>query len=362
MTTKTRIVSLFITGLLLFSNLIFVSAQSGSIDSDASTVIVNGKILNMNQPGKVPGNLETMLHYWDQNKTEKPTLYGKSAADGTFHFENVRFVYPMYYSAMVVYEGVTYSSADAATIGNGNGTVELAVPIYESTNDTAQVQINNEFVNFTFTPGGISVGEKYVLSNYGALTVKDTVALESGKQGALQFYLPENAQNTSFETNEKNRFVISKGSFVDMEPFIPGEQSRLIQVDFVVPYDENNNFLYQVPYETNQIYFRLPESDGVTLSGENITQENEIKTNTGANLLVYSARYLKSGQTLKVTFSGKPKIAAIGATAEIVKPGSENGGSFPIEIAAGLLVLALIAVGVWLWQRRLHHNIREASN
>lgn len=349
MKTKLNLFSAGIVILLLTFTPALVRAQSEDPGSP-STIVVNGKIVNENQPGKVPEGLDTMLHAWDQSQTEKPMLHGKSLADGTFKFEGVPADAGLTYAAMVTYDDGTYVSTES-TLGKGKTSLDLEVPIYESTNDPAQVKIDQEHVLFTFASDGIEVKEFYLLSNAGDRTVKNTFLTDDGKNGALKFTLPEQAQYVNFEPQEENRFVTVAGGFVDTVPFIPGLKSRQIIVNFVVPYPEQNSFSYQAPYPIDNMNFLFPASAGVTLTGEGLTSGDTLTTSDGSQILSYSASNLKSGQTLTVAFSGRPKLTV---TENNVKTGTTvpaNGVTLPVVIAASMLGLGLVAGGVWWWRR-----------
>ncbi len=349
MKTKLQLISVAIVILLLTSTPAFVKAQSESPGS-SSTIVVTGRIVNENQPGKVPEGLDTMLHAWDQSQTEKPMLHGKSLADGTFKFEGVPADAGLTYAAMVIYDDGTYVSTES-NLENGKTSLDLEVPIYESTNDPAQVKIDQEHVLFSFADDGIEVKEFYLLSNVGDRTVKNTLLTGDGKNGALKFTLPEQAQYVNFEPQEENRFVTVAGGFVDTVPFIPGLKSRQIIVNFVVPYPEQNSFAYQAPYPIDNMNFLFPASAGVTLTGEGLTSGDTLTTSDGSQILSYTASNLKSGQTLKVAFSGRPKLTS---SENNVKTGTTipaKGVSLPVTIAAGVLGLGLVAGGVWWWRR-----------
>lgn len=179
-----------------------------------------------------------------------------------------------------------------ATIENGKARMELEVPIYESTNDPAQVKLDQVHILFNFASDGIEVKEFFLLSNTGEFTVKNTFVLDDGKSGVLKFSLLEQAQFVNFEAKEENRFVPVAGGFVDMQPFIPELKSRQILVYFVVMYTENNSFTYQAPYPVDNLNFLFSESAGVTLNGKGLTPSDTLTTADGSKILAYSERMI----------------------------------------------------------------------
>ncbi len=204
---------------------------------------------------------------------------------------------------------------------------------------------------FKFTDDGIEVKEFYLLSNAGDHTVKNTLLTNDGKNGALKFTLPAQAQYLNFGPQEEDRFVTVTSGFVDTVPFIPGLKSRQVIVNFVVPYTDQNSFAYQAPYPVDNLNFLFPASAGVTLSGEGLAAGDALTTSDGSQILSYTASNLKSGQTLTVAFSGRPKLTN---AANNVKTGTavpSNGVTLPVAVAAGVLGLGLVAGGVW-WYRR----------
>ncbi len=144
---------------------------------------VSGTVTNRNTGKTVAESLDVMLHVLDLNYTDKDMIHGKSQADGTFLFTDVPFNSDTQFAVMATFDGVTYYS-DTAPADMGSLKLGIDVPVYETTNDLVNVQVDQMHVLFDFSTDGLETKELYIISNRGERTVKDVYDLGDNKFAA----------------------------------------------------------------------------------------------------------------------------------------------------------------------------------
>ena len=307
----------------------------------AATGEATGTIVNQNQGTSVAESLEVMLHIWDEQYVELGMLHAQSQPDGTFRFTEVALGPGQLYAVMVTYEDVLYYSNTVPAV-DGSNLLELDVPVYETTTDLSAVQIDQMHILFNFATDGLETTEIYLLSNMGQRTVKDAVTLEDGQTAALSYPLPADADFIFFQPTEQNRFIKFPGGFADTSPVLPGERTEQHTVKYLVPLSQVQAYSYTAPLNIKTMNFLLPQNAGVSLAGEGLAGPQPVTLDSGASFMVYSYSDIPAGQTIKVTFSGKPVPVSRS------KPGNQT---LPLALGGGVLGLVMIGVGVW-WRFR----------
>jgi hypothetical protein len=181
-------------------------------------ITVSGKIVNRTSGATVPTKLGLMLHAWDQSQNEQLMRDGQSNPDGTFRFENVPVAAGLSYGVMAIYNDLTYFSTLIAATGLAINPIEI--PIYEMTTDNSKIQIDQMYVWFLYTPGGLKVAEVYNVVNLGDRTIRDAVKLADGRGAALQFPLPADAFNVAFNPADQDQFARTPDGFAYAEPLV----------------------------------------------------------------------------------------------------------------------------------------------
>ncbi len=311
---------------------------------------VTGTIINRSPGGSIPESVDVMLHSWDQNFTEKGMLHGQSTADASFQFTEVSLEPNLLYAVMAIYDGVTYFS-ESMQVGAEDTSLDIEVPIYDTSTDLSQVQADNVHVLFLFAQGGLEVIEVYILSNQGEYTVKDAVLLDDGLPATYKFALPENAANVSFNTEDNNRFVQFPGGFADTAPHVPGNDSNQISVSYVLPYKDELSYNFTSPLFTSSVKFLVYQDPGINVEGDGIVFDGVQTMQDSMTLEVYSHDSLEPNETVRISITGKPTIS----TSLVGSEGQESLASRAsnVEIGIGVfgLGLAFIAVGVWWWRK-----------
>lgn len=300
---------------------------------------IRGTVTNQNSGKVVTESLEVMLHALDMDYADKDMQHGQSRPDGTFGFARVPFDANTQFAVMAIYDGVTYFSepmpADMKSMQ-----VAIDVPVYESTTDLMNIQVDQMHVLFGFSEDGLETKELYIVSNTGERTVKDVYDLGNDQFAALQFPLPGDADYVFFKPDNQDRFVKRSGSFADTYPVLPGNQPSQIMVSYLVPYSGERIYTYTAPVNIARINFLLPEHADVSLKGSALFGPESMTLQDGASYRVYSYSDLNAGQTLRVSLAG---------TARNTKTNTNTNNL--LIIGTAFLGLVIIGVGVWWWRR-----------
>lgn len=354
-----------ITALLLFFVLFAlvgpVKAQTPTppLETPASpTGVVTGVIVNRTQGGETTISIDIMLHILDQNYSSLGMLHGKSLQDGSFKIEEVPLQTGLLFAMMGVYQGIVYNSEPVPYTGGNEMNIDL--PIYETTHDLSQAQVDQMHVLFNFAQDGFEVKEIYLLSNLGDRTITGTLSLDDNQPASIQFPLPSEADYIFFEPNDSTRFVENNDGFVDTAPLAPGERSGKLMVSYLLPLSEQYAYSYTAPIDIKAISFLLPTAAGVTLSGEDLGPPQIQVMGDNTEYLVYSLEDLPSGQTINLTFSGQP-ILDVTVNPMATTATKSNGLVKELAIGGGALGLVIIVLGVWWWRKSQFDESEEDS-
>lgn len=312
---------------------------------------INGLVVNRTPGGQAPGELDLMLHAWDENLNERLMLDARSAPNGAFQFSEVTFDPALLYAVMLTYEDVVYYSPPAR-VEAGQTALDLQVPVYETTADTTAVVVDRMHVFFDAAPGGLLVGEIYILSNLSDRTVARALTLSDGVPATFEFPLPENAADISFE-NDAGRYVLTPDGFADTAPLPPGDGSGQVVVTYTLPYADGMTYTQTAQFPTGGVNLLLPVAIGLSLDGPGFTPTGVREMGAGLQVEVFTRDSLEPGETISATLTGEP----------VVRAGNVVGGMTPelparqpsrlgIAVGGAALGLALLVVGVW-WYRRL---------
>ena len=343
---------LFIVSLLLMLAAP-VAAQTPApptVTPTPSLGVVSGQIVNRSRGGTVPVKLDLVLHAWDQNSNEKLMRDGQSNPDGTFRFEDVPIESSLLYGVMAVYNGITYFSMPVEA--TGQSLTGLEIPIYETTVDTSNVQIDQLYVVFLSTPAGLEVNEVYRVLNGGDRTVKDAVKLADDQVATLRFPLPSEAINLAFDPAIKNELLRTSDGFAFAGALLPGDKPTRIAVRYMLPYQSGMTYTLNVPYVVRSVSYMVPADSDLSVTGEGLTDGGLQTIDANRQLAVKTRGALQAGEKAIVILTGQPKISNIKQpvpTTPVV-----NGIRSPEALAgvAGIVfTLGLIVFG-WRWFRR----------
>ncbi|MGE5249142.1 MAG: hypothetical protein ACM3QS_02915 [Bacteroidota bacterium] len=301
---------------------------------------VIGRVVNRNTGKVVAQSLNVMLHVLDEDLTARDMLHAQSRPDGTFTFADVPFEVASKFAVMATYEGASYTSA-AAPADMSTMEVSIEVPVYDSTSDLKEVQVDQMHVLFDLAPDGLETKEIYVFSSQSDRTVKDAYKLDDAKSATLEFPLPKDADYIFFQPDDQDRFVKLNGGFADTYPLLPGAEPSQIMVSYLVPYSSQRTYSYTAPLNVARINFLLPDAADLSLGGQGLAGPEPMTLQNGTSYRVYSFTGLAAGQTVNITIQGSGAGAAAGSLR----------ANTPTAIGAAILGLLVIGTGIFWWRR-----------
>lgn len=333
-----------------------VAAQSTTPGTDEPTPmatavptgVVTGKITNMNNPEAPVGELEVMLHILDQDQNELGMLHGQSAADGSFTIKDVPMTAGIGYAAAVVFNETTYYSS--ITWAESEATsIDLNVPVFETTPDLTDVRIEQMHVLFKFAQDGIEVKELFALSNLGNRTVKGGQVIPGNNEvkASVLFPLPENADFISFEPQDNSRFIKFAGGFADLAPIQPGEMANVFVVNYLIPYGDPRTFTYQINLPVKKVNFLLVHTSGIQLEAEGLGAVEQVNGQDGSLYDLYPMENLPAGTELVINLEGEINFSTDASI--VTAEASVTKAQLPLTIGLAIPGLVLAGGGVAWW-------------
>jgi len=285
---------------------------------------------------KPPEGMVITLRGFD-NMQETISISTTIQSDGSFSFTNVDMPLGRVFVSSTEFEGVTYGS-DIAMVEDETASLELPIPIFESTDDSSALSADRTHIFFEYLePDTLQVVEIYIISNPSDRTV--VAAIEG--EPTIEFKLPKDATNLQFEDGVLGgRYVLTPEGFGDTAAIRPGAGQHQITFGYEVPYDGKVEISQSVNLPTNAVVILIPK-DGLKIKGEQLeyTGARDVQ---GITYEMYTGDRIEDGTDLAITVSGRPGGGGISLE-------SESSTSLVIGLAA--LGLVLIGAGVWLFRR-----------
>jgi mono/diheme cytochrome c family protein len=248
----------------------------------------------------------------------------------------------------VSYGGLNFSSS-AAQISRTQTEQELPITVYEQTTNRNAVKIDQVHLILDFFQGGVAVSELYVISNReAAVFVGETGRVSDG---TVQFTLPENAENISFErtlgsfdsTIPATEIIQVDAGWYDTLPLRPGQGSSNLIVRYDLPYENEATLAHTLAYDAANVTVILPDA-GVELEEEGWAFRGAQQMPGGSSFLTYERENVPGGGTIRLSLRGRPQtgsssgdnaLLARNNTAELLI----GGGFLLIAVSAVLLVV-----------------------
>ncbi|HZD57370.1 MAG TPA: c-type cytochrome [Anaerolineales bacterium] len=296
---------------------------------------VKGKVINASG-GEIPQDLNITLHGFD-NMQETVTMSTTVQTDGSFDFQNVEMAPGRAYIASVVYNDTVYGS-DISTVEDGTTDLDMVVPIYETTTDTAVLSVDRLHIFFEYEePDTLRVVELYVISN---LSDRTLVSQEASKP-VITFDLPEGATNLQFQDGSLGgRYTQTSTGFGDTAAIRPGSGQHQVVFAYDIPYKSKLDLRQPINLPVSAVVILVPE-DGLKVRGDQL-QDAGPQTVQDMTYHMYTSDQLSAGSTLAISISGNPSGGGLNLV---------SGSSSNLVIGLAAFGLALIVAGVWLYRR-----------
>lgn len=344
-----RVVEYLLVALFVFSPYATRPARAQSETPPPGPVgEVRGTIVNRNSGKVVAESLEVMLHVLDQDFVDLDMKHAQSQPDGSFIFADIPFDANLQFTVMAIYDDVTYSS-NPTPVDMKSLQVVADVPVYDSTTDLTNVQIDQLHILFDFAEDGLETKEIYVISSASERTVKDVYQLEADKAATLKFPLPKDADYVFFQPDDQDRFIKFKGGFADTYPILPSTGSSQFMVSYLVPYYGEREYTYTAPLNVTQVNFLVSDQTNISLQGTGLSGPEPMTLQNGESYEVYSYSDLKAGQTVRISIGGKVAAERKNSTTHNL-----------LAIGIALLGFATIGTGIWWWHKSA--NSQDVGN
>jgi mono/diheme cytochrome c family protein len=278
------------------------------------------------------------LHGFDhaQDQTSGPqevlTLSTTANADGSFTFPGVAMPASRIFLAQVEYGGIQYRT-DFGVAAAGSTTIALPpLKLYEASDDLSRLKVDQVHVYTDFaTAGTVQVLEIFAFSNSSGSSViisPDGVSIPFIK-------LPEGAQNTGYEPGQDSAPFVAAGSGLAVPP---SDKPYSIIAFFNLPYSRKLDIKQPMAIDAPSVLLLVP--DGMKVGGSRLAAKG-LQVIQNNNYQEFLASGLKAGDDLAFSISGSPRASS--ATGLDAQQGLLIGG--------GVLGLALIVVGIFLYRR-----------
>lgn len=296
---------------------------------------VSGSVVNASG-GEPPVGVEVLLRGFDdmtQVVTETTTI----KENGAFTFENVDMPEGRVFLVTLEYNQATYGS-DIGIVENGLTSLDLPVTVYDTTSDAGQISADRLHLFFEFVNDStLRIIQLYILSNPSNQTVVPTAE----GQPVVRFSLPEGASNLEFQEGAMGeRYVETEDGFGDTAAIRPGSGSHEILFGFEMPYDRKLDLVQQMNLPVGAVVILLPEG-GIKVKGDTLTDAG-VRDVQGVQYHLYNGQGLAAGESLRLSLSGSSGSSA---------PSIVTGSTTNLVVGLGAFGVALVAAGLWLYQR-----------
>ena len=314
---------------------------SGSIENNTGTDL----------PPELKITLRGFDHGTDPNSAPEEVLSLEGSVDenGKFTFENVEMPASRIFLAQTTHAGITVQS-EFGVVEEGASTLTLSpIRLYGTTDDPSAIVIDDARIFFDYAENAIQVYGVYSFRN-----VSDEAVVVELKDGVEIPFIksPAGAQPLGFEpTQDSQPFTSSNNRLI----FPPGEEPYGMIVFSTMAKENQLEVTHPFVLPVASLTVFLPA--GVSAEGSQLA-DHGVQTIQGLNFQMYATGDLPAGSMLTFTLSGTPSDTSTSAST----PTSETRSNQSILIGAGVLGLALIAAGAWMFLRdrqQLENNKEE---
>lgn len=292
------------------------------------------QVVNGTPGGKVPSEGEVVLRVYDA----AGEVFSRTAtldASNTVTFTNLPRRETYFYQAELTYAGGTFYAAPIQLTEATTGTVRDVLPIFETTEDDAQVRLREvHFFVQAINEGSITMVEFYTFDNLSDRAYIGKPGPD-GKRRTLKLSRPAQARNLRFDgLGLGQRFFEDGDALYDTDVVIPAAGATQIAMLYEVPYRDQFAFERMVFYPTDAWDVLLPD---FRVPGEPLRvvglQDRGLQQLSSGSVRVFVGRgALQPGDVMRFRLEGRVRGAP--------QPGADGRA-----LGFGLLTLGL-AVGL----------------
>jgi mono/diheme cytochrome c family protein len=296
----------------------------------------------------LPSNLDITLRGYDE-MTEAYSRTLPLPANASVIFEGVPLPLGRLYFATIEYANALYGS-DVISIESSTPKLNLAITYYPPNTDPSILRVERLHVFIDFADEQtLEIFQLYIFSN----PTNQVLTPGDEDDTAVNFIIPPDSSNLFVEDNLNLAYRKTSDGFGIVNVY-PNENPYQTVFSYQVPYDGRAlDLSIPISMDANAIIVMSP-ANGVKVKGDQL-QDAGTRDLEGVSYSLFTAGALKTGDTLDLTLSGRPK----GETSFIT--GSESNTNLVIGLAG--LGAALIAAGIFLWRRnRIEDNFEDEED
>ena len=266
------------------------------------------------------------------------TQEGAVNSDGTYSFENVEMPSNRIFIAEVLVDGITMQSPFAVAQDGVASVTIPAIPLYAMTDDVSLLSMEDARIFIEYGDTDLEYYGVYSFRN----TSDKTVVVDTKGNSEIPFIrMPEGTSLLGYEAMQDSEPIVN----TDQGFAIPPSENTYSLLTFTsLPKQPKFDVVQPFVLPAASLSIFLPE--GVTAQGEKLTGEG-VQEFQNFNLNVYSSQNVAASETVNFSVTGAPIQATEPSTTE--PPAGSNRNT--LLIVAGLLGLALIVVGGWMYLR-----------
>ncbi|MCP5095906.1 MAG: cytochrome c [Chloroflexi bacterium] len=310
------------------------------------TAVIYGEVRNGTTDEIVEEGVAT-LRAFTMNLEESMLITTTVETDGTFTFNLTDVPQEWIYLVSAEYAGFRFSSVpslmDAAT-----PELELPVTVYEQSDNSVGVIIEQVHVILSFFEESVEVVELYRFGNFAnSIFIGETGTPEGG---TVQFMVPAGAENVTFERSLGSmenfapavEVIPTENGWADTLPLRPGTGVLDMLVTYVLPYDDELEIAHPLPYVVDAMTLILPDVGIEVEGGEWELQGQDEFANS--QFLSYANMGADDADALSLTLTGTPtQIADHQGIIQPVRNESADlivgGASLAVAVGAAVYVM-----------------------
>jgi len=263
-------------------------------------------------------------------------------------FDSVPFQAGRVFFASISHDGAIYRS-DMFEAGDETTSMQMAIEIFETTTSDENILVERIHVLADFpSPHQVQIVEIFIVSNLG----DSTYVADSPGGTTLSFPLPVEAESISFDDGALGeRYVKTVDGFGDTISIPPGSGVYQTLVYYTLPIQENTfEFSQVMSYPVRAAVIMTPEGE-VIVEGANL-EDMGVQVIPDGSVQVYSAMSIPRGDSLQFRVTVESTEAVVPSDAPVFLPQW-------VIIAAGVLGVALLLTGVWLFIRQRSRGFED---
>ncbi len=256
---------------------------------------ITGKVLDKTNDRAVSGAAVTLTSYLGDKETGRTG--SDTSKDGAFTFASLPW--DRSYMVTLEYGGSVYST-DKMVFNPGEDKKTLELPVYEPTDNAADIIVPESQMIVQVTEEGLSIADVSAFENKGDRMYIGGAELSDGRKETLKFSIPKNATNINFIHGlTPEGAVRTAAGLSDTASVTPGE--KRVVFAYMVPRGSGSGTIEKtIEYPTGSFQLLVSKSgEEVTVDG--LAGGDVVPTDMG-DFIRWTGENLAPGYKIKIKF------------------------------------------------------------